>query len=183
MSEIAEALQTLDRISATDLDEAFSANYPDLKRIAHARISRTGLQGSLQTTALVHDCYLKLTTGGARTFESRLQFLSYASRTVRSIVLDIIRKERAQRRGGDHAIVTLDTASGAAVPENLDIETVNSALDALVKIDPALAKLVEMRFFGGLTESELAEALGVSVRTVQREWNVARALLMTLIDP
>ena len=183
MSEIAEALQTLDQISAADLDDAFSANYPDLKRIAHARISRTGLQGSLQTTALVHDCYLKLTTGGARTFANRLQFLAYASRTVRSIVLDIVRKDRAQRRGGDHAIVTLDTAIGAAVPENLDIETVNGALDALAKIDPALAKLVEMRFFGGLTESELAEALGVSVRTVQREWNVARALLMTLIDP
>lgn len=183
MSEIAEALQTLDRIPAADLDEAFSANYPDLKRIAHARITRTGQQGSLQTTALVHDCYVKLTAGGERTFESRLQFLAYASRTVRSIVLDIVRKERAQRRGGDHAVVTLDTASGAEVPENLDIETVNSALDALAKIDPALARLVEMRFFGGLNESELAEALGVSVRTVQREWNMARALLMTLIEP
>lgn len=183
MSEIADALQMLDRVCAVNLDHAFATHYPDLKRIAHARITRTGLQGSLQTTALVHDCYVKLAAGNARTFANRLQFLAYASRTVRSIVLDIIRKERAQRRGGEQAIVTLDTASGAAVPENLDIETVNGALDALAKIDPALARLVEMRFFGGLTETELAETLGVSVRTVQREWNMARALMMTLIEP
>ncbi len=183
MSEIADALHTLDQVSAANLDHAFSAHYPELKRIAHARITRTGMHGSLQTTALVHDCYVKLAAGDARTFDNRLQFLAYASRTVRSIVLDIIRKERAQRRGGEHAIVTLDTASGVAAAESLDIETVNSALDALAGIDPALARLVEMRFFGGLTETELAAALNVSVRTVQREWNMARALLMTLIEP
>jgi RNA polymerase sigma factor (TIGR02999 family) len=183
MSEIADALETLDRVSAAKLDHAFSEYYPDLKRIAHARITRTGLQGSLQTTALVHDCYVKLAAGGNRTCENRLHFLAYASRTVRSIVLDIVRMEHAQRRGGEKVLVTLDTAAGVAAPESLDVETVNSALDALAKIDPALARLVEMRFFGGMTETEIAEVLGVSLRTVQREWNVARALLLTLIEP
>ncbi|MBL8521221.1 MAG: sigma-70 family RNA polymerase sigma factor [Betaproteobacteria bacterium] len=182
MSELADALETLDRKAGKELDQAFAANYPDLKRIAHSRISRSGLSGQMQTTALVHDCYVKLADGHAKQFDNRLQFLAYASRTVRSIVLDSIREERAQRRGGGHDIVTLNTNIDAALPGQLDAETVNTALESLEKIDPALARLTEMRFFAGLTAEEIAEALGTSLRTVQREWAKARALLLTLIE-
>ena len=100
---------------------------------------------------------------------------------LRSIVVDLVREQRALRRGGDAAIVTLDTAAGEGLPPSVDIETVNDALEDLARLDPALARLVEMRFFGGMTEDEIAETLGVSVRTVSREWKKARALLLTLV--
>jgi RNA polymerase sigma factor (TIGR02999 family) len=182
MSELADALQSLDKKASKELDQSFEVNYPDLKRIAHSRITRSGLNGQLQTTALVHDCYVKLAAGSAQHFDNRLQFLAYASRAVRSIVLDLIREDRSQRRGGGRELVTLNTNFDVAIPGDLDVETVNSALDALEKIDPALARLTEMRFFAGLTAEEIAEALGTSLRTVQREWAKARALLLTLIE-
>lgn len=181
MTELAETLRSLSRRDNAALDAAFAAYYPELKRIAHARLRGSGLQGSLQTTALVHDSYLRLAAGKARDFADRLHFLAYASRTLRSIVVDVVRSERALRRGGDLQVVTLDTAAGEGVEPGVDVEAVNRALDDLATLDEGLARLVEMRFFGGLTEAEIAEALGVSVRTVAREWQKARALLLTLL--
>lgn len=138
--------------------------------------------GSMQTTSLVHDSYLKLSTGANLQFASRLQFLAYASRTLRSLVIDTIREERALRRGGDLNLVTLDTAVQEGISDSVDIEAVNGAMNDLAKLDPALAQLVEMRFFGGMTAIEIAEALNISERSVQREWSKARALLLTLIE-
>jgi RNA polymerase sigma factor (TIGR02999 family) len=182
MSEIADALENVAGKDSASLDRAFQSYYPELKRIAHARLRGSGLQGQMQTTALVHDSYLKLASGPANEFPDRLHFLAYASRALRSIVVDIVREQRALRRGGDLQLVTLDTAAGDGLPASADVETVNRALDDLAKLDPGLARLVEMRFFGGLTEAEIADALGMSVRTVGREWQKARALLLTLID-
>ena len=136
----------------------------------------------MQTTALVHDSYMKLASGASLQFANRLQFLAYASRTLRSIVVDTIREERALRRGGDLDLVTLDTAVQEGVGAGVDGEDVNAAMDDLAKLDPALARLVEMRFFGGMTAPEIAEALDISERTVQREWTKARALLLTMIE-
>lgn len=178
---IGERLRAVEGADASSLDRAFAAYYPELKKIAHARLRGTGMQGVLQTTALVHDSYLRLASGPGATFGDRLQFLAYSSRVLRSIVVDLIREQRAQRRGGDRAIVTLDTAAGAGLPPSVDVETVNDALEDLARLDPALARLVEMRFFGGMTEDEIAQALGVSLRTVSREWKKARALLLTLV--
>lgn len=182
MTDLALALQKLELDHSAALDEAFSVWYPELKKIAHARLSRSGLNGSMQTTALVHDSYMKLAANPDRQFPSRLQFLAYASRTVRSIIVDTIREERALRRGGDLDLVTLDTAVQEGMGEAVDVEAVNTAMDDLAKIDPALARLVEMRFFCGMTTEEIAEALGSSTRTVQREWQKARALLLTMIE-
>ena len=179
--EIAGALRAVHDRDASELDRAFSAFYPELKKIAHARLRGSGLEGSMQTTALVHDSYLKLATGPGIAIGDRLQFFAYSSRVLRSIVVDLVREQRALRRGGDADIVTLDTAAGEGLPPSVDVETVNDALDDLAKLDPTLARLVEMRFFGGMSEDEIAEALGVSVRTVSREWKKARALLLTLV--
>lgn len=181
-TEIAEALRVVDARDISELDRAFAAYYPELKKIAHARLRGSGLDGSMQTTALVHDSYLKLASGRATAFGDRLQFFAYSSRVLRSIVVDLVREQRALRRGGDAEIVTLDTAGDEGVPASVDIETVNDALEALAKLDPPLARLVEMRFFGGMTEDEIAEALGVSARSVSREWKKARALLLTLVS-
>ena len=179
--EIAEALLTVEARGSSELDRAFAAYYPELKKIAHARLRGSGLDGSMQTTALVHDSYLKLATGPGIAIGDRLQFFAYSSRVLRSIVVDLVREQRALRRGGEAEIVTLDTAADEVVPASVDIEIVNEALESLAKLDPALARLVEMRFFGGMTEDEIAAALGVSARTVSREWKKARALLLTLV--
>lgn len=179
--ELADALRAVDARDSSELDRAFAAFYPDLKKIAHSRLRGSGLNGSMQTTALVHDSYLKLASGPGIAFGDRLQFFAYSSRVLRSIVVDLVREQRALRRGGDLDIVTLDTASGEGLAASVDIETVNDALEDLAKLDSSLARLVEMRFFGGMTEDEIAEALGVSARTVSREWKKARALLLTLV--
>ncbi len=181
MSELA-ALERIEGRDTAALDRAFAAFYPELKKIARARLRASGMQGQIQTTALVHDSYLKLASGAGAEFPDRLHFLAYASRTLRSIVVDVVRENRALRRGGDLEVVTLDTAAGDAVAAPVDVETVSRALDDLARLDPALARLVEMRFFGGMTEPEIAQAVGVSERTVRREWQKARALLLTLLS-
>jgi RNA polymerase sigma factor (TIGR02999 family) len=180
-TEVATALRAVDERDNSALDRAFSAFYPELKKIAHARLRGSGLQGTMETTALVHDSYLKLASGAAVAIDDRLQFFAYSSRVLRSIVVDLVREQRALRRGGDRDIVTLDTAAGEGLVETTDVEAVNDALDDLGRLDPGLARLVEMRFFGGMTEEEIADSLKVSRRTVTREWQKARALLLTLI--
>jgi len=182
MSDVALALRNLDQEDPAPLDKAFDAWYPELKKIAHARLMRSGMNGSMQTTALVHDSYVKLAAGRDLKFSSKLHFLAYASRALRSIVIDTIREQRAQCRGGEFNLVTLDTAIVEGVSAPVDVERVNAALDDLAKIDPALARMVEMRFFGGMTAGEIADACGSSERTVQREWHKARALLLTLLN-
>jgi RNA polymerase sigma factor (TIGR02999 family) len=179
--ELAEAFRAIDDRAPSELDRAFTAFYPELKKIAHARLRGSGLHGAMQTTALVHDSYLRLASRPDIAFGDRLQFFAYSSRVLRSIVVDLVREQRALRRGGDLDIVTLDTAAGEGLPASADIEAVNDALEDLAKIDPPLARLVEMRFFGGMSEGEIAEALGISARTVSREWQKARALLLTLV--
>lgn len=181
MSEIAQALQRVGRQDTAGIDRAFADFYPELKRIARARLRTSAMNGQIETTALVHDSYLKLVTGPERHFPDRLHFLAYASRALRTILIDLVREEKAQRRGGELTRVTLDTAAGAGIAEPLDVETVNQALEDLAKLDEGLARLVEMRFFGGLSEEEIAEALGVSPRTVRRDWAKARVVLLTLV--
>lgn len=180
-TRVAEALRAVDARDHSKLDQAFATHYPELKKIARARLRGSGLQGTLETTALVHDSYLKLASGPEIAVGDRLQFFAYSSRVLRSIVVDLVRERRALRRGGDRDIVTLDTAVGEGLAASADVEAVNDALEDLARIDPAMARLVEMRFFGGMTEEEIAAALAVSKRTVTREWHKARALLLTLM--
>ncbi len=182
MSDFATAIQRVEQASSHELDQAFATWYPELKKIAHARIRRSGMHGQVETTGLVHDSYLKLASGPGLAFASRLQFLAYASRTLRSIVLDLIREQRALRHGGEFDLVTLNTAAQDGFADSLDVEAVNTALDDLARLDAGLARLVEMRFFGGMTALEIADALGISERSVQREWQKARALLLTMIQ-
>jgi RNA polymerase sigma factor (TIGR02999 family) len=181
MSELALALKGIQSTPAA-LDAAFSLLYPELKRLARTRLMQAGLRGSVQTTSLVHDSYVKLASGSGMHVGTRPQFLAYASRTLRSIVIDLVREQRALRRGGDVELLTLDTAIADGFGRDLDIERVNSALEELGMLDPALLQLVELRFFAGLTALEIGEMLDLSERTVQREWRKARALLVTILE-
>jgi len=157
-----------------DLKNAFATCYTELSRIAHARLVGARLNNGLATTALVHESYLRLAGTNDVTFADKLHFLAYASRVIRSIVIDIVRQDRAAKRGGEMNIVTLNTDVVAGLGDPIDVEAVHNALDELAAIDAGLARLVEMRFFGGLTESEIAEATDCSARTVRRDWQKAR---------
>ena len=151
--------------------------YRQLRVLARARLRHGGRETLLDTTALVHEAYLRLAGVGAPPDERR-RFLAYASQTMRSVIVDFARKRQAECRGGDVVIVTLTGAvvdRGSAAAD--DIVRVHEALDELAHIDARLAQVVEMRYFAGLTEAQIAQGLGISERTVRRDWEKARLLL------
>jgi RNA polymerase sigma factor (TIGR02999 family) len=151
--------------------------YDDLRRVARAQLGRYRTGDSLNTTGLVHDAYLRLVDQSRATFRDRGHFFAVSAMAMRQIVIDYARRRGRQKRGGDHMRVPL---SDAANPVERHIERmleINDALDKLAKHDARLARVVECRFFAGLDEKETAEALGLSVRTAQREWFKARAWL------
>jgi RNA polymerase sigma factor (TIGR02999 family) len=157
---------------------AVSSAYQELRRIAHRRLGR-GERGTLSTTALVHETYLKLADQSAPGWGDRAHFLAVASLAMRYVLVDRARTRRTAKRGGagvgDH--VTFDDEVMGADGQADIVLDLNDALGRLAAWDPRLARVVDCRFFGGLTESETAEALGLTVRTVQRDWVKARILL------
>ncbi len=164
------------------LDEKFSHLYDDLRRIARSRIARHTQPHNVQTTALVNDCYVKLKALNTFSTDNNLEFLSYASRTMRSIILDIAREEMAQCRGGDITVVTLDTMLSDSIEgAQQGVSQVDEALRKLAVVDPRLAEMVELRYFGGLTIEEIADARGVNERTVRRDWEKAKLLLHAML--
>jgi RNA polymerase sigma factor (TIGR02999 family) len=160
------------------LNGVFTALYPQLHALARARLRRNAPLTLLDTTALLHESYLRLVKLGALKVESRAHFLAYAARTMRSIVVDFARARLAERRGGGAQDVALDTeiSSNAYAGEN-EIVRVHDALTELAAVDARIVQVVEMRYFGGLTEEEIGAALGVTERTVRRDWEKARLLL------
>jgi RNA polymerase sigma factor (TIGR02999 family) len=156
----------------------FSAAYDDLKRLAHVRLRDGGHNTVLDTTSLVHESYLRFLNSAQLRAEDRRAFFAYASQVMRSVIVDTARARLAERRGGDatHLSLTTQIADGIAADEAA-ILRVHEALEALEAAEPRFAKVVEMRYFGGYSEQEIAEALGVTERTVRRDWEKARLLL------
>jgi RNA polymerase sigma factor (TIGR02999 family) len=158
--------------------ELFSLLYQELRQLAHARLRKNEPITLLDTTGLVHETYLRVLRAGRLEISDRAQFLAYSAHVMRSIVVDFVRQWRAGRRGGGQHHETLDTAAvDAALSGEDEIIRVNEALDDLAKVDERLVKVVEMRYFGGLSEEDIAVALGVNERTVRRDWQKARMLL------
>jgi len=152
--------------------------YEDLRRIARRQLlgERTG--HTLTTTALVHESYLKLSEQTRAVFRDRTHFLPVASQAMRRILIDYARHHRARRRGGDQVRVDLDdVAGGAAAAESDTLLALQDALERLEQLDPRQCRVVECRFFGGMTEEETAAALGITDRTVRRDWIKAKAWL------
>ncbi len=159
----------------------WAALYPELKQLARSRLRRSGPGTLLDTTGLVNEAYLRVAGAGAQCAGSAGQFMAYAARTMRSVVVDLIRERQAQRRGGDLQRVTLNTAvvdAAGAADEPLRID---EALKALAALEPRLCQVVEMRYFAGLTEAEIGAALGVTERTVRRDWTKACLLLRSML--
>lgn len=179
MSEITKLLQAAHGGDRAAADRAYTLLYAELRRLAHSRLRHEGELTALDTTALVHESYLRLHGGAAPSFPDRHHFLSYASRVMRSVVVDLVRARRAERRGGGVAPLTLSTTvvNGAAHGSEDEVLRVHEALAELAAADERLAGVVEMRYFGGLSEAEIAAVLGVTERTVQRDWHKARLFL------
>jgi RNA polymerase sigma factor (TIGR02999 family) len=164
------------------LGSLFQLLYPDLRRIAHARLGGHQRDALMCTTSLVHECYLKFTAASRLTPEDRGHFLAYAASAMRSIIVDAARANLALRRGGQAQHVTLDTAVADEVPAvEQQILDVHTALEDLARLDERLARVVEMRYFGGMKDEDIGAALGVTDRTVRRDWEKARLLLASAL--
>lgn len=165
-------------------DLAYSALYPELLKIARARLRVHQAPTLLDTQALVHECFLRFVGSSPPVLHSRKHFYAYAAMAMRHIVIDFVRRAQAERRGGSLQQVTFDTALLNALPDtaaeaaHTPVLALDCALAALEAVDPPLAEVVELRFYGGYTDAEIGQALGLSERTVRRRWDKARAFLV-----
>jgi RNA polymerase sigma factor (TIGR02999 family) len=160
------------------LQGVFEAAYQDLRDLARARLRSGGRNTLLDTTALVHESFLRFARAGRLQTADRQHFLRYAARVMRSVVVDLVRQASAQRRGGSARQVTLRTDLHEADPSGAEeVLRVHEALEELAELDQRLVQVVEMRYFAGMTEREVADALGLTERTVRRDWEKARLLL------
>jgi RNA polymerase sigma factor (TIGR02999 family) len=165
------------------LDALFAVLYEELRGLAHRQVA--GGAGTLGTTAVVHEAYLKLVGSDGVSAQDRGHFFALAGRVMRQILVDHARARRAQKRGGGAAHVPLDDALGAIADGAASAETVlalNDALARLQALDERLVRLVELRFFVGLEVEECAELLGVTERTLGRDWRKARAFLYAALE-
>ncbi len=177
---ITELLQNVAAGDRAAIDAVFAALYPDLKRIARARLRQQGRGDAMHTTTLVHESFVRLVQAHTLHLQDRRHFFAYAAKMMRNIIVDSAREHLAERRGGGAEHVTLggdEAAAVAAAGADPDLVRVHDALHALEQVDPELAELVEMRYFGGYEDLEIAALLGITDRTVRRRWDKARTWL------
>jgi RNA polymerase sigma factor (TIGR02999 family) len=161
----------------------FPSLYAELRRLARSRLAGGGRPTLLDTSALVHEAFMHMQKNGGVQVADREHFMAYAATTMRNIVIDFVRKRKAERRGGDAEHVTLDTRAAEQIGAASDDEilAVHEALQTLAEVDARLVRVVEMRYFAGLTDLEIASALNVTDRTVRRDWERARLLLAEML--
>lgn len=174
---IGELIGTAEAGDGTAADELFGALYQELHRIAERQLHNGSSELTLGTTTLLHEAYLNISGREGVAFATRGQFLAYAARAMRGLMLDYARRRQAKKRGGEFQITSsgADLAANDVRPEEL--EQLDTALRTLSAVDPALAQLVDLHFFCGFSLTELASLRGVSERTIQRDWRKARLLL------
>ena len=158
-------------------DELFPLVYAELRRIAAREMRREKPGRTLQTTALVHEAYLRLLKDASLSFENRAHFLGIAARAMREILIEHARARSARKRGGGAVRLTVDDLVAPAPAPAIDVLALDEALQRLARLDERHARVVELRYFGGLSVEETASALGVSPATVKRAWTLARAWL------
>ncbi|MGH9433128.1 MAG: sigma-70 family RNA polymerase sigma factor [Terriglobia bacterium] len=151
--------------------------YKELRRLARRYMRAERPDHTLQPTALVHEAYLSLVGQRDKNWQNRAHFFAMAAQQMRHILVDHARAHLAEKRGGDQAKLELDEALAHSPQQKMEVLALDEALDRLAQRDPRQAQTVELRFFGGLSEAEVAEVQGVSTRTVKRDWTVARAWL------
>jgi RNA polymerase sigma factor (TIGR02999 family) len=163
------------------LHQLVALAYHELRAIAHGRLAARGGGATLSTTALVHEAYLKLVGQSPGKWRDRSHFFAVASLAMRHILVDCAKARVAVKRGGVRRRITLDDEEIGVDDQADALLQLDDALDRLAEVEPRVARVVECRFFGGLTEQEIAEALGVTIRTVRRDWLKARVMLRRVL--
>jgi RNA polymerase sigma factor (TIGR02999 family) len=185
MVEVAPLTDLIRRAQEGDegaLRAVFDVTYQDLRRMARARVSQGGRGTLLDTTSLVHESFVRFANAGELKLNDRAHFFRYAGHVMRSVIVDMARARSAERRGGDAQHVALDTSAHDRATEGEEqVLRVHEALEELGQHDPRLVQVVELRYFAGMTEPEIAEVLGITDRTVRRDWEKARLLLAQVL--
>jgi RNA polymerase sigma factor (TIGR02999 family) len=178
MSDLTILIRRAHEGDAEAREAAYQLLYADLCKLARARLARGGRNTLLDTTALVNEAYIRIAQADGLVPKDRHHYLAYASRAMRSVVVDLVRARATERRGMLANSVTLDTNVSESVPAGeQEILRVHEALEELATVDERMVRVVEMRYFCGLTEKEIAEVLEVNERTVRRDWEKARLML------
>jgi RNA polymerase sigma factor (TIGR02999 family) len=164
------------------IQDLFPKLYSELRRLARSKLASGGRHTLLDTKSLVHEAYLRMQRDGGVEVNDREHFLAYAATTMRTVVIDFVRRRNAARRGGGVEHLTLDTGAASVLGGADDeILAVHEALHTLAGVDARLVRVVEMRYFAGLSDAEIGSALGVTDRTVRRDWERARLLLAEML--
>jgi RNA polymerase sigma factor (TIGR02999 family) len=180
MSAEVDLTRLLNRLTAGHeeaAEELWSLVYAELRRLANGCLERERSGHTLVPTALVHEAYLRLSGGEAHEWRSRAEFFGVAARAMRRILIDHARRHQAVKRGGGHGPISLDAATAPLSARGQDLVALDEALSRLAELDPQLAELVELRFFGGMTFDETARVLNVSTATAKRMWKMAKGWL------
>jgi len=175
--EITQLLSEWSGGDAGALEKLIPLVQPELHRLAHHYMSRERAGHTLQTTALLDEAYLRLVDNAKRNWQNRTHFVAAAAQLMRRIMVDHARERHSLKRGGGARKVTLDEAAFVTETRSEDLLALDEALERLAVQDPRKSQIVELRYFGGLTVEETAEFLKLSQRTVEREWNMAKAWL------
>lgn len=182
MVDVTTLLDAVRSGAPSDANELFQLLYAELRSLAHEQTRRHGAP-PVQTTTLVHEAYLRFRSSGELRVEDRRHFLAYASHVMRSIVVDHARSQLATKRGAGSAPVTLDTGIvNSVTASDAEVIEVHEALAELTALDERLGQIVEMKYFGGMTDAEISDVLELSSRTVQRDWEKARLLLSAALQ-
>lgn len=163
-------------------EELIPLVYEELRRVAHRQLWQQGRDHALQTTELVHETYLRLVDSSRVQWQNRAHFLAVAAQAMRRILVDAARARQSLKRGGGYVRVEVDPDLTVAGSPSVDLVALSDALDALALVDPRRSRVVELRFFGGLSVEETANVLDVSPETVMRDWKVAKAWLFAQLN-
>jgi RNA polymerase sigma factor (TIGR02999 family) len=158
-------------------EQLFERLYTELHNLAKRELWRSGAAASIGVTTLLHEAFINMSERGTVVFPDRARFLAYAAKAMRGLIVDYARNRHAQKRGGQFEITALDTNISNEVADQIDLSPVSDAVDALARVDPELAQVVDLKFFCGFSFAEIAAMRGVSERTVQRDWEKARIYL------
>ena len=164
-------------------ERLFATLYGELHRLARRELSRRGSNITLGATTLLHEAYLDMSARDGMVFPDRARFMAYASRAMRGLIIDYARRRYAQKRGGLFELTSLQTTVADRLTDAKELQQISDALDALATVDPALAEVVDLKFFCGFSFTEIATMRGVTERTVQRHWEKARLYLYRTIGP
>ena len=158
-------------------ERLFAALYDELHRLARRELARRGSHVTLGATTLLHEAYLDISARTGMVFPDRARFMAYAARAMRGLIIDYARRRYAQKRGGLFELTSLQTTIAESITDANELQRISDALDELAAVEPALAEIVDLKFFCGFSFAEIGAMRGVSERTVQRQWEKARLYL------